>query len=128
MHELRKESRLHGGGERGAIAGSLAALCAAMLLLAATPAVRAADFAFEVASPKFRVTIPGIPPMKMGVHPLNAKQPHLRFLGTEGPYTISVFTPAAAAGMTALECASAIAKTFASRSGPPPSSRNSWRR
>jgi len=83
---------------------------------------RADGFAFEVASPKFKVIIPGIPQLKMDVHPNNATQPHLRFLGTDEPYSVAVFTPTAAAGMTPLECAGAIARTLAARPGTPPSS------
>ena len=90
------------------------------LILCASLSCRAEDFAFEVASPKFKVTVPGIPQMKMEVHPRNAPQPHLRFLGSDGPYTVSVFTPAAAAGMTPLECASATARTLGARPGVPP--------
>ena len=93
-----------------------------VLLLAASLSCRAEGFAFEVASPKFKVIIPGIPQMKMDVHPNNATQPQLRFLGTDDPYTVAVFTPAAAAGMTPLECAGAIARTLAARPGTPPSS------
>ena len=97
-----------------ALFGALAAL------LASLPGL-AAEFAFEVAAPKFRVTLPHIPAMKMDTHPLNAKQPHLRFLGSDGPYTVSVITPAAAAGMSALECASATVRSMAARPGVPPS-------
>jgi len=97
-----------------------ALFCALAALLASLPGL-AADFAFEVDGPKFRVTLPGIPPMKMATHPLNASQPHLRYLGSDGPYTVSVITPTAAAGMSALECASATVRTMAARPGVPPS-------
>ena len=92
------------------------------LVLSASLSCRAEGFAFEVASPKFKVAIPGIPQMKMEVHPGNASQPQLRFLGSEGPYTVAVFAPAAVAGMTPLECASAITRSLAARPGTPPSS------
>ena len=82
-----------------------------VLLLAASLPCRAEGFAFEVASPKFKVTIPGIPQMKMEVHPKNASQPQLRFLGFADPYAVAIFTPAAVGGMTSLECAGAIART-----------------
>jgi hypothetical protein len=90
--------------------------------LLASLACRAADFAFEVAAPSFKVSIPGLPPMKMETHPLHAEQPHLRYLGSEGPYTVQVATPTAAKGMTALECASATLRSMAARPGLPPSS------
>lgn len=80
---------------------------------------RAEPFVFEASSPKFRITIPGVPPMKMDAHPMQASKPHLRFLGSNGPYTVSVITPAAAAGMTARECASSIVRTLGARPGVP---------
>jgi len=97
------------------------ALLSAALLLLARPAAAAEDFVFAVASPKFKVTLPGIPPMKMETHPKHAAQPHLRYLGSSGPYTVSVVTPAAEAGMTPLECASATVRSMAARPGVPPS-------
>lgn len=100
---------------------ALPILAAVLIQLASLPC-RADGFVFEVASPKFRVSIPGIPQIKMDVHPKHASQPHLRFLGSEEPYTVAVFTPAAAAGMTPLECASAITRTLEARAGTPPSS------
>jgi hypothetical protein len=93
---------------------------AAALIMGASLSCQAQGFAFEVASPKFKVTIPGLPPIKMEVHPRNATQPHLRYLGADGPYTVAVFTPAAAAGMTPLECAGATVRTLAGRPGVPP--------
>ena len=100
--------------------GAIPCLVAGLTLFASL-SCRAEGFAFEVESPKFRVVIPGIPQMKMEVHPRNATQPHLRFLGTDDPYTVAVFTPAAAAGMTPLECAGAITRSLAARPGTPPS-------
>jgi hypothetical protein len=97
-------------------------LLGAGLLLSVSLSCRAEGFLFEVASPGFRVTMPGIPQMRMEVHPQNASQPHLRYLGSAEPYTVAIFTPAAAEGMTPLECASAVARTLAARSGTPPSS------
>lgn len=58
----------------------------------------------------------------MEVHPKNASQPHLRFLGSAEPYTVAVFTPTAVEGMTPLECAGAVARTLAARPGTPPPS------
>jgi hypothetical protein len=95
---------------------------AAALILCASLPCQAQGFAFEIASPRFKVSIPGLPPIKMEVHPQNASQPHLRFLGAEGPYTVAIFTPAAAAGMTPLECAGATVRALAARPGVPPAS------
>ena len=87
---------------------------------AANSAVMAADFSFHVAEPSFTVTLPGIPQMNMAPHPLNASKPHLRYLGSEGAYTVSILTPTADAGMTALQCASSMIRSLASRPGVPP--------
>jgi hypothetical protein len=95
---------------------------AAVLLLWASLSCRAEGFVFEVDSPGFRITIPGIPQMKMEVHPKNASQPHLRFLGSAEPYTVAIFTPTAIEGMTPLECAGAVVRTLPARPGTPPSS------
>jgi len=93
-----------------------------VLLLAGSLSCRAEGFAFEVDSPKFKVAIPGIPQMKMDVHPKNASQPQFRFLGSADPYAVAIFTPAAVGGMTPLECAGAIARTLEARPGVPPPS------
>jgi hypothetical protein len=93
-----------------------------VLLTYASLSCGAEGFLFEVDSPRFRITIPGIPQLKMEVHPKNASQPHLRYLGSAEPYTVAVFTPAAAEGMTPLECAGAVARTLAARPGTPPPS------
>ena len=93
-----------------------------VLLSYASLSCRAEGFLFEVDSPRFRITIPGVPQMRMEVHPNNASQPHLRFLGSAEPYTVAVFTPTAAEGMTPLECAGAVARTLAARPVTPPSS------
>src|SRR5688572_17364408 len=90
---------------------------AAAVMLCASLSCHAEGFAFEVASPRFKVSIPGLPQIKMDVHPRNATQPHLRYLGADGPYTVAVFTPAAAAGMTPLECAGATVRTLPGRPG-----------
>ena len=92
----------------------------AALILLVSLSCRAEDFKFEVASPRFRISIPGVPQLKMEVHPRHAAQPQLRYLGAEEAYAVSVFTPTAAAGMTPLECASAIVRTLGGRPGVPP--------
>jgi hypothetical protein len=96
-----------------------ARLAFALALLGA-PHAGAEDFAFAVTAPKFRITIPGLPPITMNPHPMRATHPHLRFLGAEGAYSVSVITASAAPGMSALECASAILRTLDSRPNVPP--------
>jgi len=93
-----------------------------VLLSCASLFCRAEGFVFEVDSPRFRITIPGIPQLRMEVHPQNASQPHLRFLGSAEPYTVAVYTPTAVEVMTPLECAGAVARSLAARPGTPPAS------
>ncbi len=100
--------------------GRAARYCGAVLILCASLSCRADDFVYEVASPRFKVIIPGVPQLKMEIHPRNATQPHLRYLGVDGDVTVSVFTPTAAAGMTPLECAAATVRALAGRPGVPP--------
>lgn len=92
---------------------------ATVLILFGSLDCRADGFEFSVDSPRFRVSLPSVPAMKMEEHPLHATQPHIRYLGSEGPYTVSVITPVAAAGMTPLECASATVRSMAVRQGVP---------
>lgn len=99
---------------------ALAVAAAGMATLLASAPARAAEFSFEVAAPKFTVTIPDIPALPMKPHPMRATHPHLRFLGADGAYSVSVITPSAAAGMSALECASAILRSLSSRPNVPP--------
>ena len=95
------------------------ALAAALALLASLDA-GAQEFVFEATAPDFKVTIPGIPPIRMGPHPMQGTHPHLRYMGADGPYTISIITPSADRGMTALECAAATVRSLASRPNVPP--------
>lgn len=96
------------------------ALAAALALLAGAPA-RAQPFEFEATAPDFTVTIPGVPRIGMQPHPMHDTHPHLRYMGADGPYTISVITPRAERGMTALQCASATVRSIAARPNVPPS-------
>jgi hypothetical protein len=97
---------------------ALLPLAAALAVLAA-PHSSAEEFVFAVTAPGFKVTIPNLPPLRMSPHPMQATHPHLRFMGAQGAYTISVITPRAA-GMSALECASAILRTLDARPNVPP--------
>lgn len=93
---------------------------AATLIVVTTPHAGAEEFVFAVTAPGFKVTIPNLPALRMEPHPMQATHPHLRYLGAQGAYTISVITARAAAGMGALECASAILRTFNERPNVPP--------
>lgn len=95
-----------------------ACLALALALSANLPAA-AGEFAFQVDAPKFSITIPDIPPIAMQPHPMQGTHPHLRYLGADGAYSVSVNTPSAAAGMSALECAAAILRTLPQRPNVP---------
>ena len=76
-------------------------------------------FVHESTDPKFRISIPNLPPIRLAVHPSQKLQPHLRFMGTDGPYNVSILTPTADAGMTARECAISGIKNLAGGPGSP---------
>lgn len=92
------------------------------LIFSASFNCRADDFVFEVDSPKFSITLPNMPSMTMDAHPMHASNPHLRFLGSSGPYTVSAITPTSAAGMSAFECAASTVRSLGTRLGVPDSS------
>ena len=71
--------------------------------------------------PRVRIVVPDIPPIKMEPHPDAAKQPHARFMGSDGTgYVVSVLTPAADPGMTPRECARSMARSVINRFGLDP--------
>lgn len=90
------------------------------LIATSTPAAAGDEFVFEVDTPHFKITLPAFPALRMETHPMHAGHPHLRYMGSEGPYSLQIITPASAPGMTALECASATVRSLASRPGVPP--------
>jgi hypothetical protein len=94
---------------------------AATLALLASPGAGAQAFEFNATAPEFAVTIPGIPPISMGPHPMQGTHPHLRYMGSQGAYTVSIITPGAERGMTALQCAGATVRSLAARPNVPPS-------
>jgi hypothetical protein len=96
------------------------AACAAAVTLA-SPAAGAQAFTFEATAPDFAVTIPGVPPISMEPHPMQGAHPHLRYMGAKGPYTVSIITPSAERGMSALQCAGATVRSLAARPNVPPS-------
>jgi hypothetical protein len=90
------------------------------LAVASSPGAGADEFVFEVAVPHFKITIPNFPSLHMGPHPMQSGHPHLQYMGSDGPYSLSIITPTSAPGMTALECAGATVRSLASRPGAPP--------
>lgn len=73
------------------------------------------SFVCQVKAPNIKIEIPGIPQIKMTVHPLHDAKPHLRLAGEKEGYVISIATPTADAGMTAEECAKSIAGSLLQR-------------
>lgn len=95
-------------------------LAAALLMLHGSLCA-ASGFTLEVKSPDVTVTLPDfIPSMKMAPHPMRMTRTHLRLLGHDGPYTVSVITPTADKGMGPRECAAATTSSLAGRPGVPP--------
>jgi hypothetical protein len=78
-------------------------------------------FSFESTAPDFKVEIPNVPPFPLGEHPMHAVKPHLRYLGSQGAYTVSVMTPLAGAGITPSGCATSTFRQLDARPGAPKS-------
>lgn len=75
-----------------------------------TPAMNG-SFQFSFGKPTVTISIPEVPDIKMGPHPLVRTQPHCRYMGSKMPYTVSILVPTMDAGMTGEEIASAGAKS-----------------
>jgi hypothetical protein len=82
---------------------------------ASSPASKQQRFVYELANPRARISIPDLPAIELGPHPMSAGRPHLRALGSSGEYTVSVITPTADAGMTPVQCASSTATSIMRR-------------
>ena len=82
-------------------------------------AARAEPFAFDVDEPGFRVTIPSVPAMAMEVHPEHEDQPHMRYVGSEGRFSVAIMTPESDPGMSVTDCAEAIYATLPTRPDVP---------
>jgi hypothetical protein len=67
------------------------------------------SFSFELSDPRVRISVPELPAIQMGPHPLAKAKPHLRVMGSAPPYNLSILTPTADAGMTAEKCANSAA-------------------
>ena len=99
----------------------MSAIRQTLAFAAAVAVAPVAEAQLEISSsdPPFKAVLPGIPSMAMMPHPLREGRPHLRLLGTSGPYTVSVLVPTADAGMGALECASSTIRELPRRPGVP---------
>lgn len=85
----------------------------------ATPGLATAQLSFDVRDPAFHVVLPSVPAMPMEAHPLSKTSPHLRLMGSQGPFTVSVLTPTADTGMTPADCASSTVGALPRRPGVP---------
>jgi hypothetical protein len=94
------------------ISAGLATLCLTKIAIAA-------DFTFDIESPKARVTLPKVPELKLEPHPLSAKQPHLKLLGSSDDWTVSVLAPTADQGMTPADCATSVIGALSKRPRAP---------
>lgn len=94
-------------------------------LLCTTAAANSLATGFEatLSEPSFTVSIPTLPDIKLRTHPLQSSGAHFRLMGSDGPYTISIVTPTADAGMSPIECASSTIRSITSSPGAPDPSR-----
>ena len=70
----------------------------------------------ELSDPDIRITIPGMPKLEMGVHPMNASTPNLRLQGSNGIVSVSVMTPNISDEVSPIGCATAVANTVLTQS------------
>jgi hypothetical protein len=68
----------------------------------------------ELSEASIRITIPSMPEIDMGVHPMNEHEPNFRLLGDSGKISVSVITPNIDAAVTPMSCASAVANLILS--------------
>ena len=64
----------------------------------------------EMADPKVRITIPGMPEIEMDVHPMNEQTPEFRLRGDSGTTSVSVITAKIDKAITPMACATAVAE------------------
>lgn len=91
--------------------------CASTQTGSSSPGSSGSGFSFSFDNPKVQVIIPEIPQIKMGPHPMAARGPHLRYMGSAGVYNLSILTPTADPGMTPLDCAQSIISGIIQRAG-----------
>lgn len=88
-------------------------LASITLIVAFTSGLHASEntgpLTIEITDPKIRITIPGMPEIDMGVHPMNEHEPIFRLRGNSGKTSVSIITPKIDAAITPMSCASAIA-------------------
>jgi len=81
-------------------------------------AALAEELVIEVTNPAFKVTIPGLPPVKFDPHPGASQNPSARIMGsTSDGVTVSALTPTAK-GASVQQCASWLAGSTLARATP----------
>ena len=70
----------------------------------------------EMADPKVRITIPGMPAIDMDVHPMYEHKPVFRLRGSSGTTSVAVITPEIDEPITPMNCAIAVANIVLARS------------
>jgi hypothetical protein len=63
------------------------------------------SFSYALKDHKVTISVPEIPQIKLADHPLQKSQPHLRYMGSSAPYSVSILTPTIDKGMSAHEFA-----------------------
>lgn len=94
--------------------------------LPTTPATNG-GFQFRFGKPTVTISIPEVPDIKMGPHPLVQVQPHCRYQGSKSIYTVSILMPTMDDGMTGEEIASAGVKSKTKQFGLDPSKYRAYR-
>lgn len=74
-----------------------------------------APLIIEMSDPNIRITIPGMPEINMGVHPMNEHNPIFRLRGDQGRTSVSIITPKIDGEITAMSCATAVANILLSQ-------------
>ena len=68
----------------------------------------------EMPDPNIRITIPGMPNIDMGVHPMNEHKPYFRLRGSSDKTSVSIITPKIDVAVTPMSCATAVANVVLS--------------
>ncbi len=69
----------------------------------------------EMTDPNIRITIPGMPEIDMGVHPMNEHEPIFRLRGDHGKTSVSIITPKLDVEISPMSCATALANIILSQ-------------
>lgn len=81
------------------------------------PVPAGGSFLYEMENPRVRVSIPELPYIPMGPHPMAAAKPGLLAMGAVGNYVVSVKMTSADPGMSAVECATSLSGSIKVQQG-----------